>query len=148
VYSTMQNDDLSFMVDLGHHRIVTTFNIHFKDPRPPRTPVSQGEMKVGAFDRINKYMFQIPFGQLKEIQRMELDEKRFALAISLDSRPQFYRKRLDDVAGHADGNMIWSEFDTWYRQSDVVYDPFQLTTAKVTLHKERPVVDIGMNTTP
>jgi hypothetical protein len=38
---------------------------------------------------------------------------------------------------------IWSDFDTWYRQTDIVYDPYRLQTAKVTLHKERPVIDIG-----
>jgi RNA-dependent RNA polymerase len=68
----------------------------------------------------------------------------FALVISLDSPPQYCRKREDETAGHAKGNLIWSEFDTWYRQTDLVYDPYRLQTAKVTLHKERPVIDIGM----
>ena len=37
----------------------------------------------------------------------------------------------------------WSEFDTWYRQTDIVYDPRRLENAVVSLKKELPVIDIG-----
>ena len=46
-------------------------------------------------------------------------------------------------ASHMAGNLTWSEFDTWYRQTDIVYDPRRLENAVVSLKKELPVIDIG-----
>ena len=74
-----------------------------------------------------------------------MDDGSMSLLITLDSPPQYYRKREDPAAGHAPDNSTWSEFDTWYRQTDIVYDPFSLATAKVALHKDVPVIDIGAN---
>jgi RNA-dependent RNA polymerase len=138
-----RHDDLTFVVDLLHNRIVASFNVHFQDPRSSGAADYVSASKIDSYKRINRYMFQIPFGQLEKIQRMDLNPEVFALAITLDSPPQYYRKRQDDMAGHAKDNLLWSEFDTWYRQTDIVYDPYRLQTAKVTLHKERPVIDIG-----
>ena len=138
-------DELAFVVDLLRNRIVANFEVQFRDPRLSGASDYVSPSKKGSYNRINKYMFQIPFGQLKRIQRMDLNPQVFALVITLDSPPQYYRKRQDDTAGHAEGNLLWSEFDTWYRQTDIVYDPYRLQTAKVTLHKERPVIDIGMD---
>jgi RNA-dependent RNA polymerase len=136
-------DELTFVVDLLHNRIVANFEVQFRDPRLSGDTDYASTSREGSYNRINKYMFQIPFGQLEKIQRMDLNPQVFALVIRLDSPPQYYRKRQDDTAGHAEGNLLWSEFDTWYRQTDIVYDPYRLQTAKVTLHKERPVIDIG-----
>jgi RNA-dependent RNA polymerase len=138
-------EDLTFVVDLLRNRIVASFNVHFEDPRIKGASDYVSKSKIAEYNRVNRYMFQIPFGQLEKIQRMDLNPKVFALVITLDSPPQYYRKREDETAGHAKGNVMWSEFDTWYRQTDLVYDPYRLQTAKVTLHKERPVIDIGMS---
>jgi RNA-dependent RNA polymerase len=137
-------DELTFVVDLVHNRIVASFNVQFRDPRSLGATDYVNASDIGSYNRINRYMFQIPFGQLEKIQRMDLTPQVFALAITLESPPQYYRKRQDDTAGHAKDNLLWSEFDTWYRQTDIVYDPYRLQTAKVTLHKERPAIDIGM----
>jgi RNA-dependent RNA polymerase len=137
-------EDLTFVVDLLRNRIVASFNVHFQDPRSNGATDYLSNSKVAEYNRVNRYMFQVPFGQVEKIQRMDLNPQVFALVITLDSPPQFYRKREDEKAGHADGSLIWSDFDTWYRQTDIVYDPYRLQTAKVTLHKERPVIDIGM----
>ena len=89
-------------------------------------------------------MFQMPFDQLQKIQRVNLGDKGFVLVVSLESPPQFYRKREDEEACHSNEAVVWTEFDTWFRQTDIVYDPYLLQTAVVTLHKERPVIDIGI----
>lgn len=137
--------DLTFVVDLVRNRIVASFNVRFQDPRSNGAADYVSKSKLGEYNRVNRYMFQIPFGQLEKIQRMDLNPQVFALVITLDSPPQYYRKREDETAGHAEGSQIWSDFDTWYRQTDIVYDPYSLQTAKVTLHKDRPVIDIGMS---
>ncbi|KAE9370524.1 RdRP-domain-containing protein [Stipitochalara longipes BDJ] len=140
-------EDLTFVVDLLHNRVVVSFNVRFQDPRSSGATDYASNSRVAEYNRVNRYMFQIPFGQLQKIQRMNLNPHVFALVITLDSPPQYFRKRVDETAGHAQGSQIWSEFDTWYRQTDIVYDPYRLQTAKVTLHKERPAIDIGRWTT-
>ena len=142
---TPLQDELTFVVDLLRNRVVASFNVRFEDPRSSGTTDYVSKSKVKEYNRVNRYMFQIPFGQLEKIQRMDLTPDVFALVLTLDSPPQYYRKRVDETAGHAEGSQIWSEFDTWYRQTDIVYDPYRLQTAKVTLHKERAVIDIGMS---
>jgi RNA-dependent RNA polymerase len=92
--------------------------------------------------------FQIPFDQLKHIQELTLDDGSFQLVISLGSPPQFHRKKDDAQDGHSPDSLTWSEFsDGWYRQTDIVYNPWSLHNAVITLHKDRPVIDIGRWTT-
>jgi RNA-dependent RNA polymerase len=137
--------DLKFTVDLVRKKITAECKITFRDPRSQGATGFVGESEVGEFDRKNHYMFQIPFDQLKTISQFEFpDKRRFALAISLESPPQYHRKREDEQSSHSDENPTWSEWDTWYRQTDIVYDPYRLQTAVIALHKEKPVIDIGI----
>ena len=139
-----QQSDMTFMLDLQRNRIVAAFIVPFRDPRSQGDKNFASNLAVGQYDRDNKYMFQIPFGQLKTIHRLAIpNSNSFALLISLDSPPKYFRKREDSTAGHSPENPLWTELETWYRQTDIVYDPYQLQNAKVTLHKERPVIDIG-----
>lgn len=124
-------------VDLLRHRMKASFHVEFF-----------GGIQRGPYDRVNRYMLQIPFASLEKIQRMEIPgTDNFALVISLKSPPQFYRKREETQAGHTDEGLRWSEFDTWYRQTDVVYNPHGLRTKEVALHKDASVIDIGRWTT-
>ena len=136
-------DDMSFVVDLLKNRLVATFMVHFKDPRAEVATESRSASTVSRFERKNRYMFQIPFGQLKTVHRVNIDAETLAILISLESPPQFFRKREDEKTCHSNESLVWSEFDSWYRQTDIVYNPYALSTATVALHKERPVIDIG-----
>lgn len=137
--------DLCFCVDLIRNRIIATFSVYITDPGP--TATESRDVEPNVYDRINKYRFEIPFGQLKTIQQLDIDQRSFGLVMSLESPPLYYRKRVDEKAGHSDEKVEWNEFDTWYRQTDIVYDPYKLQTSEVALHKEMPIIDIGMNTT-
>ena len=139
-------DDLSLIADLKRRKVEITFKVKFTDPRSDGSTDYISESPVGQYNRINKFKFWVPFEQLQSILRVKLNDGGFALVMSLDSPPQFFRKREDEEACHSDENMEWSEFDTWFRQTDLVYDPYRLARAVVTLHKERPVIDIGMLT--
>lgn len=131
-----------FKIDLLRSRIVITFEVSLTDPAT-RLNSANGPPRSGELDRINRYMFTIPFGQLQKLDRVQVSENQWALVMSLDSPPQFFRKRLDATASHSSSALTWSEFDTWYRQTDIVYDPRQLENAVVSLKKELPVIDIG-----
>lgn len=134
--------DIVFKVDLLRSRIVVAFQVSLSDPEA-HLYSAHDPSRPGELDRINKYMFTIPFGQLQNIDRVQVNESQWALVISLDSPPQFFRQRLDPRASHTAGTLTWSEFDTWYRQTDIVYDPRRLENAVVSLKKELPVIDIG-----
>jgi RNA-dependent RNA polymerase len=136
--------DLKFTVDLVRKKLVAEFKITFQDPRSQGVTSYVSESKVGEFDRKNTYMFELPFDQLKTISKVDFGTDRFGLAIALESPPRYHRKREDEQACHSDENLTWSDWDTWYRQTDIVYDPYRLQNAVITLHKERPVIDIGI----
>jgi RNA-dependent RNA polymerase len=139
--NAVPGDELSFTVNLLRNKIVTSFMVDFKDPRG-RAEASYVETHLR---RKNKYSFEVPFAQLKMIERVVLSNSQIALVISLDSPPTFFRKREDEKACHSNDNLLWTDSDTWFRQTDIVWDPYRLSNDVVTLHKERPVIDIGMS---
>ncbi|KAG0650209.1 RNA-dependent RNA polymerase 1 [Hyphodiscus hymeniophilus] len=136
-------DNLSFVVDLVRRQIVATFHVTFTDPRSKGSSDYESSSPLNLYHRVNKFMFQIPFEQVQNIKRVNIKEGGFALIIALDSPPQFYRKREDEKSCHSNEACLWTEFDTWFRQTDILYEPYRLQRAIVTLHKERPVIDIG-----
>jgi RNA-dependent RNA polymerase len=140
--TSLSRNGTTFKIDLLRSRIVITFELSLKDPRTLSHSTKSSHVS-GELDRINRYMFTIPFGQLEKLDRIQLNGNQWALVVSLDSPPQFFRKRLDPTASHSKEALTWSEFDTWYRQTDIVYDPRQLASAVVSLKKELPVIDIG-----
>ncbi|RDL36081.1 RNA-dependent RNA polymerase [Venustampulla echinocandica] len=149
VKQNSRSDELTFIVDLVRKRLTAEFMFEHRDARARDTTTDLVvDSRPGKYDRMNKYMFQIPFEQLKVIHRVNSDDGSFKLAISLDSPPQFYRKRDQDKDCHPTDSLVWSEFDDgWFRQTDIVYNPWELRGAVVTLHKPRPVIDIGRWTT-
>ncbi|QSZ30829.1 hypothetical protein DSL72_000387 [Monilinia vaccinii-corymbosi] len=138
--------DITLTVDLKRRKLETQFTVHFKDPRSEVDKDFQRTEKIGEYDRKERYMFSIPFGQLKSIQRVNPGRRDVSLMISLDSPPQFYRWRNDREVTPK-GALSWTEWDSWFRQTDIVYDPFMLVDTPIALHKETPVIDIGRWTT-
>lgn len=138
-------DSVALKLDLSRRQITINFNIQFRDPRHDDKPF-ESKTDIGTYDRTNKYMFQVPFEQLKMIQSKQTNSTTY-LVISLEFPPRFYRKRGDKEAGHSSDSLKWDEFDTWFRQTDIMYNPLPLGQ-KISLHKETPVIDIGEFTSP
>ena len=136
-------NNVSFTVDLQKRMIVTTFGVQFIDPLDGSS--LRKESDIGIYDRVNQYKIELPFNELKGIQRMDLPMRNeFSLIITLEAPPQFFRKRLEVKATHASENNTWNrDTDSWFRSTDIVYDPYSLTNLKVALHKETPVIDTG-----
>jgi RNA-dependent RNA polymerase len=144
-------NNLTFSVDLRRRKIEACFEVTFKDPRSQGSAEYVSTARVGEYNRVNKFKFWIPFDQLQQVQRFNLPDIKepgdggFELVITLKSPPPFYRKREDQRSCHSDESCVWSEFDSWSRQTDIVYDPYRLQRAIVTLRKEKPVIDIGIS---
>lgn len=136
-------DDLTFTVDLLRKRIMVDFQVHFKDPRSMGTHDPRADHSIGYLDRINRFRFELPFGLLNTIKVTEDGDEEFSFLISLDSPPRFFKKLVEERKTHSSGVSSWSEHDTWWRHTDIVYDPYRLKVTRVALTKERPVIDIG-----
>jgi RNA-dependent RNA polymerase len=130
--------DVKFSVDMLRNKIVAYFSVTFKQP------AAENDQRVGRMDRVNQFKFSIPFAQLQKISQVNIDESQFALVITLDSPPQFFRKRLNLSNSHSGEALTWSESDCWFRQTDVVYDPRQVKGTVVALNTEvAPIIDLG-----
>lgn len=140
------DNSITLNLDLRRRFITVNFTLKFRDPRRDGKPLISST-EIGAYDRMNKYMFQIPFDQLNKIQRKEHDSTTDLLVISLDCPPRFYRKREGSTVGHFPDSLRWEEYDTWFRQTDIMYDPYPLHRQKIALHKNTPDIDIGRWTT-
>ncbi|KAI9740015.1 MAG: hypothetical protein M1818_004766 [Claussenomyces sp. TS43310] len=132
-------NQMKLTLDLLHHRVTVKFSLDLVDSRT----VGTATCPLHSSDRTNKYMFQIPFTQLRKINRVNIGKDHWALIFSLDSPPAFYRKRQQEVETHEDKSFLWKEFDTWFRQTNIVYDPGALQRTAVSLDKRAPVIDIG-----
>ncbi|KAH0543787.1 hypothetical protein FGG08_001969 [Glutinoglossum americanum] len=113
----------------------------------PLTEQLAKEPPVGGQGRIERYRFRIPLAQLQRVHEVKIDEKTRALVISLDTPPNFYRKAHQIEVSHEEGSKYWTEWDCWFRQTDIVCDQRSLVKAAVALKKAMPIIDIGRWTT-
>lgn len=129
-------NEMKLKIDLMRRRIVAVFDVNY-----------EGETASNPGLKWIKYMFQVPFGQLKAMHRVKLDNEKWGLLLTLDSPPQFYLKDVNIQRTHVKDSLIWSEFDSWFRVTDVVADSGAVKKAVVSLNKAAPMIDIGRWTT-
>ncbi|KAI9757369.1 MAG: hypothetical protein M4579_003483 [Chaenotheca gracillima] len=141
--------------NLERKRIEVFFDLRLTDSRgdgktlarPPIKPA--GRYVVGGLNRLERYRFRIPFDQLTHIHEVREGSRPIGLVLSLDTPPNFYRKAVGNslTSSHDQWSSYWNEWDTWYRQTDIVYDPWELKAMRLTLRKAKPIIDIGRWTT-
>ncbi|OBT73729.1 hypothetical protein VF21_07167 [Pseudogymnoascus sp. 05NY08] len=129
-------NQMKLKIDLMRRRIVAIFDVDYEN----ETASNSGLKSI-------KHMFQVPFGQLRVMHRVKLDDDRWGLLLTLDSPPQFYLKDLNIQRTHVKQSLVWSEFDSWFRVTDVVADSGAVRKAVVSLNKAAPMIDIGRWTT-
>ncbi|KAI9841292.1 MAG: hypothetical protein M1837_000778 [Sclerophora amabilis] len=146
---------ISFELNLERRRIDVCFDLRVIDPRDKGSQLAELPIDlkkrhlVGGLNRMEKYRFRIPFDQLDKVQEIEHADGRQGILMSLDTPPSFYRKAVGSslISSHDPQATFWTEWDTWFRQTDLVYEPLELRHARLTLRKARPVIDIGRWTT-
>lgn len=99
---------------------------------------------------INKYRFRMPFSILPNIFRVvEEATGQIALIIPFDSPPQFFvqKKPVDDgdESSFPPNDMRWIEWNTWFRETDVVDGQTrkQMKLMPISNHRESAIIDIG-----
>ncbi len=137
---------VSFGLNLLRKEIDVQFELAMTDPRYKETPSNQ-EPDLGKLDRRDKFRFRLPLAQVNKIFELEVGSEKRIIFITLENPPNFYRRARNLDSTHEEASNYWGDWDTWYRQTDVVYDPRQLKLRPLTLKKTKPIVDIGRWTT-
>jgi RNA-dependent RNA polymerase len=98
-------EDLTFVVDLLRNRIVASFNVHFEDPRIRGAQIMLANPKLRSTIESTGTCFRSHLVNWRRSNEWILVLKTLLLSLRLDSPPQYYRKREDETAGHAKGNV-------------------------------------------
>ena len=99
----------------------------------------------GKYNREEYIRFTIPFTDLTEIRESPAENGCFALTITLQVPPRFFR-RESQTSSHDNSNR-WTHKEVWYRQTDVIYNTHSLMRLPVTLKKTHALLDLGRWTT-
>ena len=60
-----------------------------------------------------------------------------------ENPPELFRQMDDVRESHQNSSHVWSEWDSWIRQTDVVLDNAKLRESPVKIRNEDAVIDIG-----
>ncbi|KAF2435682.1 RdRP-domain-containing protein [Tothia fuscella] len=96
---------------------------------------------------IDSYRFQIPLSKLNRIYVTQPSRSYRVMVIPLDAPPEFYRRTKDIQATHDSSAQNWSDWQTWFRQTDIVLDQQRLQNTPIRFRKDDAIVDIGRWTT-
>ena len=132
--------EIKFCQNMFRRELAIEFQLNIRDPRTARSqaPIQQ----FGKYNRTETIRFCIPFSQLQVIRKVQDDQVKIGLVISMETPPRFFRK-LDEVNTHEENSRYWTANDAWYRQTDIVYNRNHLKSSALTLKKTQPIIDIG-----
>ena len=133
---------IEFRQDMLHRELKVAFQILIQDPRQSRSNTKA--TGLGLHNRVEKLQFRIPFSQLKEFRQVETENEKVVLLISLENPPAFF-KQVKPLDSHENAAKFWSDNDSWYRLTDVAYDPNYLKSKPLSLKKLRPLIDLGIS---
>ncbi|KAK6496464.1 hypothetical protein TWF481_002481 [Arthrobotrys musiformis] len=129
--------DILFQVDLSRKQLDIRFGLRF-------------DAIGGRKRRQEKYRMRIPFVALQSLYETTTDAENgtsCSILIPLQYPPHVWRQLFDFSRTHNDDDPHWSEWDTWFRQTDIVENPDDLITEPLAIRKKKPTIDIGRWTT-
>ncbi|KAI1747477.1 RNA dependent RNA polymerase-domain-containing protein [Xylaria castorea] len=144
VENTAQGD-FTFLADLKFRKLEINFSCIIEDPRRIG-PKLKHPLPAEERNHVSVYRARIFFPQLTNLVVLNQSESEFSVLIPLQ-HPPIYFKKGENERSHSEERCSWTEFDTWNRAVDVVYDTTRLKNDKIALHKENHFVDIGQWTT-
>ncbi|KAK6502188.1 hypothetical protein TWF506_002779 [Arthrobotrys conoides] len=129
--------DIVFQVDLSRKQLDIRFGLRF-------------DASGGKKRRQEKYRMRIPFVALQSLYETtpdNLDGSSRSILIPLQYPPHVWRQLFDFSLSHKTDNPHWSEWDTWFRQTDIVENSEEFRTEPLAIRKKKPTIDIGRWTT-
>ena len=138
--TSMAETTITFQQNMHHRELNIEFRLPIRDWRSPKPGAVIP--KVGRLNREEDFKFSIAFTDLSEIRESAHGHDCFALFITSEIPPSFF-KRVDDLQSHDDCSRMWNDKDAWYRQTDVVYNPLSLKRQPLTLKNTHAILDLG-----
>ncbi|KAF3188622.1 hypothetical protein TWF788_000370 [Orbilia oligospora] len=129
--------DILFQVDLSRKQLDIRFGLRF-------------DASSGRKRRQEKYRMRIPFVALQSLYETTPDNQNGgsrSILIPLQYPPHVWRQLFDFSRSHKTDNPHWSEWDTWFRQTDIVENSEEFRMEPLAIRKKKPTIDIGRWTT-
>jgi RNA-dependent RNA polymerase len=123
--------NIEVILELERREIV----VKFPFVMPSKSHQNPFEMK--------SFKFRIPLEKLKQIYIEKSSMAHRTLIIPLGFPPEFFLQTTDIEATHVAGERIWNEWQTWYRQTEIVEDRAVLEVAPIQQKRVRAIIDIG-----
>jgi RNA-dependent RNA polymerase len=133
------HDDIQLMLNLKRKEIDIQFSLRI----PPHK-------------KMCKFRFRLPISLISQMYKTTDTAGQPSLVIPFNSPPCFYMQKnegedLGNGQKHTSftgSDKIWSEWDTWYRVTDIVDDAIQKTLRYNPLmnHRNTAMIDIGKYT--
>lgn len=125
----------------SHGRIQVNLNLKRKelDIQFPLETLETG-------NHMRKFRFRLPISLLSDIYKVsDTNTGQVALIIPFDSPPQFFVQKKEGDDSFSPKDKIWNDWDTWYRETDVIDDADRKTLKEfpVMNHKDKAIIDIG-----
>lgn len=104
------------------------------------------DSRIDSWEREESYRFRIRFEHLRSgfLEQPMKDKNTRTFVIPLTFPPEFFRKLHDPLKSFTDPKeRIWSEWDTWFRQTGITYFSSALMDLPTTLRQPFAEIDIG-----
>jgi RNA-dependent RNA polymerase len=131
MHTVQTKSRVQMTLDLKRKEIDIRFPLHFENSK-------------------DYYRFRMPFSLLSNIYRVvKEDTDQVALIIPFDNSPQFFVQKTpikgDDDSAFPPNDLRWTDWNTWFRETDVVDGPTrkQMKLQPLTNHRESAIIDIG-----
>lgn len=99
-------------------------------------------------DTFHEYRLRVPFAQLTRLLQTENKSSESISHIMTLDAPPIYHRRLKDLSStFSEPGNSWRDADTWFRQTDIVHVPEELTRLPISLRKHKAIINIGRWTT-
>ncbi|KAJ6200018.1 RNA dependent RNA polymerase-domain-containing protein [Bipolaris maydis] len=110
-------------------------------------------LRIPVDDQMRKFRFPLPISLISYIYKTKDNTGQPSLVIPFDSTPCFYMQKIEGE-DLGDGrkqpsfsrtNKIWSDWDTWYRVTDIVDGAIRavLRPTPVMNYRDTAIIDIG-----
>lgn len=88
------------------------------------------------------FRLQVKLDKMNDIF-LKTEGSREIWTIPTDTPPELYKRTTSVEDTHQIGTRAWSEWNAWFRQTDVVLDPNQLRQEPTSMRKDQAIIDIG-----
>ncbi|KAL3436741.1 RNA dependent RNA polymerase-domain-containing protein [Aspergillus tetrazonus] len=124
---SLTTENASLVLDLKYKNLLVYFELRILSSRRPQ-----------------EYRLKIHFSQLDRFfENKDSSTGDISHFTFLGSPPEYHRRIQNTENSFGNKETSWREWDTWYRQANIVHNPTELAHLPVGLRRLNPILDIG-----